>query len=493
MKKPPESAAPAPHRPSPIVWLLTIVALALIVVLVAEVGWLRWNPPAQAATATPCQPVTVRWFVGLGFSSDAAQAAEGAFASSFNATTGRELGCTVRLEVEAVAHDIAYDTLKAEIAAGNAPDIVGPVGVGGELALRDLSLDLTPLIDKFQTDLRDYYPPHPFGPVQTGPLVGLPYQYSPGVIAYNKDLFEAAGLPEPPHKVGEKYQGQDWTWDTLASLARRLTLDVNGHNATQAAFDQANTVQYGFDFGWADARRMASCFGGGSFVEPDGVTAQMPAVWADAWKWYHDAIWKYHFAAPATEVRPQRLQSDLPLFYSGRSAMQTLWPWEAGSFVALKDRLQLSSWDIAVMPSYEGQTSSPTDPTTFVILESSKHPDEAYQAMLAIMADPDLRAVYGGVPPRTSENAAYEASMDSWLAGTFPGNEVDWSILPEMGKYAAVPTHEWNMPNREQSLADVAAFYEKLRTDPNLDVDAALEKLRQTLQMDFDASHGSPP
>jgi len=63
------------------------------------------------------------------------------------------------------------------------------------------------------------------------------------------------------------------------------------------------------DFQWADGRRMASCFGGGSFVAEDGKTAQIPAVWRDAWSWYYDAMWKKHFAPTGTETASTLLNS----------------------------------------------------------------------------------------------------------------------------------------------------------------------------------------
>jgi len=31
-----------------------------------------------------------------------------------------------------------------------------------------------------------------------------------GVLYYNKDLFDEAKLPYPPHKVGEQYNGKPW-------------------------------------------------------------------------------------------------------------------------------------------------------------------------------------------------------------------------------------------------------------------------------------------
>ena len=42
-------------------------------------------------------------------------------------------------------------------------------------------------------------------------LLGIPMAVYSSFIYYNKDLFDEADLPYPPHAVGEKYDGKDWT------------------------------------------------------------------------------------------------------------------------------------------------------------------------------------------------------------------------------------------------------------------------------------------
>ena len=48
--------------------------------------------------------------------------------------------------LEVVPHTAGRDTLATEIAAGNGPDIVGPVGWAGSNEFYGQWLDLTPLI-----------------------------------------------------------------------------------------------------------------------------------------------------------------------------------------------------------------------------------------------------------------------------------------------------------------------------------------------------------
>jgi hypothetical protein len=104
------------------------------------------------------------------------------------------------------------------------------------------------------------------------------------------------------------------------------------------------------------------------------------------------------------------------------------------------------------------------------------------------MADPTLMSNYGGEPAKTAAQAAYFAAFDATLAPIFPGLKVTWSVLGEMVKYPAVPSHEANMPAFTQASLDYTAFLTKLQSTAGLDVNAELTKLQTTLQADFKAA-----
>ena len=73
------------------------------------------------------EAVEVRWFIGLGTGSQPEQIEpEEQFVDFFNAQQNE-----IVLVPEIVDNTVAFDTLKTEIASGDAPDLVGPVGVRG--------------------------------------------------------------------------------------------------------------------------------------------------------------------------------------------------------------------------------------------------------------------------------------------------------------------------------------------------------------------------
>ena len=101
--------------------------------------------PDRPAGPGPNGGVVVRWFIGLGAGAQPAAARAGAGVRR-RLTTRRRRTSTSRSRSRTTTSPA--NILKTEIAAGNAPDIIGPVGVEGLNLFRDQLLDLAPLIAK---------------------------------------------------------------------------------------------------------------------------------------------------------------------------------------------------------------------------------------------------------------------------------------------------------------------------------------------------------
>jgi multiple sugar transport system substrate-binding protein len=232
--------------------------------------------PLPATGPGPNGGVVVRWFVGLGAGGQPQQLqAESEFVNAFNASQK-----DVYIALEIYNNNVAANILKTQIAAGNAPDIIGPVGVEGLNLFRDQLLDLEPLIAKNNYSVEGVDPKlvEFFKLGENNATVGVPFATYPSFLYFNKDLFDEAGLPYPPTKVGDMYEGKPWDMDAVRELAMKLTVDASGNDATSAGFDPANVVQWGFDMQYADNSPLAetSLFGASSFVASDGKTAQIP-------------------------------------------------------------------------------------------------------------------------------------------------------------------------------------------------------------------------
>ena len=96
----------------------------------------------------PAGATVIRWYccLGTGDSPENVEV-EKAVIEQWNSTHE-----DIKIAGEFVLYAQAYDTLAAEVASGNPPDIVGPVGYGGANAFPDQWLDLQPLIESTNYD-----------------------------------------------------------------------------------------------------------------------------------------------------------------------------------------------------------------------------------------------------------------------------------------------------------------------------------------------------
>ncbi len=165
----------------------------------------------------------------------------------------------VHVSLAAASNQSEYrDQILTSIAAGTPPDVFLLDNIDLPAFVRSgVLLDLAPYA------ARVGLPPERFSPEvlgifrRDGALWALPKGYTPMVIAYNKDMFDRAGLP---------YPRDGWTWEEFRATARALTRDGDGDGAVD---------QWGF---WLDRRVfmwIASLWSlGGDVLCPDGRSAQ---------------------------------------------------------------------------------------------------------------------------------------------------------------------------------------------------------------------------
>jgi multiple sugar transport system substrate-binding protein len=446
----------------------------------------HWREGAyEVRFAIASTALQVRWFVGLGAGTqEPVIVAQQAIVDAFNASQSE-----IRLVLEIVDPAQAYDVLATQIAAGNAPDIVGPVGIRGRAAFPGAWLDLADLIAAGDYDLSDFDPALvDIYRIEGQGQIGLPFAVFPSYITYNKTLFDEAGLAYPPSRYGDPYVpavGEELPWnvDTLRDLAMVLTVDANGRDATEAAFDPSLIVRWGFGIPLTDIRGRLTMFGAGNFVDANG-DAVIPEPWEEGAQWLHDAMWRDRFH-PNGPYGSSDLLAGGNWFESGNLAMAQTHLWYQGCCMfGLQD-----DWALAPMvASFDGTITAKLHADTFSITAASRNPQAAFD-VLTYLLSPEiaqrLTTIYGGLPARLSLQDAF---LDGFFAEKFPGRDIDFTVIGDSLSYLDNPSHEEGMPSFREAEALYNAFNERMEYDADLDVMAELAALQQELQLLFDGA-----
>ncbi|HEY3061311.1 MAG TPA: extracellular solute-binding protein [Chloroflexota bacterium] len=465
-----------------ITWGATLLVLAMTVSS-------AWSAPAAqttpSATPTPVAVDTfdpaaaggrtvVKWYVGLGTGGDPKQIdIQRQQVDQFNKSQNR-----IYVALQIVDNRVASTTLATQIAAGNVPDIVGPVGTVGRASFEGNFLDLTPYIASNGVDVNVYDPAvvNAYNYPGQG-QIGLPFAVFPSFVYYNKDLFDEAGLPYPPQNVGELYQGREWNFETVRDLAKKLTVDDRGNDATSPDFAPDRIVQFGWDLQFGtDPRAMGTPFGAGRLVD-DGGRAQIPANWLTAWNFFYDGMFREYWM-PNDSYRNSDLFGKGSVFNSGHLAMAYTHLWYTCCLDPVSKAGKVKNWDIGVVPSYNGVTTAKLHADTFVIMKATQHPDEAFEVYRFLINNGALLEVYGAMPAIGEMQAGFFRGLNEKFAPV----KVNWQVAINSLAYPDVPNHEETLPNQLKARQATIDFQTLMNTTPGLDINAEAERLQATLQ-----------
>jgi multiple sugar transport system substrate-binding protein len=470
-------------------YVLVALVMALSMVL-AACG--TTNTPTAVVNPPTAQPPaqSVRWFVGLGTGTDPAQIdLEQAVVDDFNASQ-----TAIVLTLEVVPYDSAKDTLATQIAAGVGPDIIGPVGWAGSNAFAGQWADISSYLGSFDTSIFNSALVNMYHTDEG--TVGLPFAVYPSQMFYQPALFDQAGLAYPPATYGTQYTlngaAVDWSWQTVGEVAKLLTVDVNGNNATAAAFDKTQIVQYGYSPSWENHPNYYGAYWtAGTLVSgtAGAYTAVVPDAWKAAWQWYYDGIWGAQPYIPngASAGSPDFGSGNT--FASGKIAMAVLPNWY---LCCLVDFAKAGfTFQMGAMPSYNGAVHGRIDADTFRIWKGSHHIAAAVTVveylvttgqMKLTVGSADVPPAYGAVPSVTSMQQPF---LDA-KAAIYPFVTQDsWNIMMAGLSYADSPSAEGYMPNYNEAWARVGTFGDLMNNTAGLDLPAEIATLETDLTAIF--------
>jgi multiple sugar transport system substrate-binding protein len=220
----------------------------------------------------------------------------------------------IQVQLEPVGSGDYYARILTQIAAGDPPDLL-QIGDDAVPMFVDrgafLPLDDFIASEQYPLDTAIYLP----GVMEPGKWNGaqylLPKDFSPMAIYYNKQLFDAAGVPYPQ---------EGWTWDDLLATAQQLTLTDASGNVTQWGIQLPGPWTTGFEY-WVAAA-------GGSLISEDGANfvgyMDAPEVQA-AVQFYADLYNEYKVAPPPADMNA--FGGGNSEFDSGKAAMRLFGRW----------------------------------------------------------------------------------------------------------------------------------------------------------------------
>jgi multiple sugar transport system substrate-binding protein len=448
------------------------------------------EPAAPAATEEPAAPADsgktkVRWFVGLGTGTNPDQVAvQEEVVADFNASQDK-----IELVLEIVPYDSARDTLATQIASGEGPDIVGPVGWGGSNGFYGQWLDLAPYIEKSKFDTSVFDPALvKFYQTEEG-QVGLPFAVFPGAVYYQPTMFDEAELAYPPQKYGEKYtldgKEVDWNWETLTEVAKRLTVDANGKNATEEGFDRTKIVQVGYSAQWQHPNSVATFYSGAAPIfegaKKGEYKSAIPDGWKEAWKWYYDGMWgeQPYMATGALAGSPEFGNGNL--FNAGKAAMGLTQTWYT---CCLTDFAKAGlEFQMGVQPmAADGVVHGRIDADTFRVWKGTKNPEAAFEvlAYLITTGGDKLLPAYGAMPAIASKtDAFFEKKSADYPFVT----DESWDVFVQGLAYPDAPSAEQYQPNWNEAFARQQTFMDLMNNTEGLDFDAEFQKLVDDLNV----------
>ncbi len=265
-------------------------------------------------------------------------------------------------------------------------------------------LDLSALLAKdAEFSLQDYYPDVIKRFSVGDNLYAIPRDTAPiCCVYYNKDLFDAAGVP---------YPREDWQWpQDFLPIAQSLTQ----YKA------QGETEVYGFVDDWPnwDAFVLSN---GGSYVDnsqyPGRITLDSPESIA-AIRFRRDLVYKYKVTPSPAQLAAASVVDSTDLFTNQRAAMFLSGLWKTPYFREIND----FAWDMVLFPKGPtGLRRFSTGGSGYAIVKSTAHPQQAWQLIKFLAGRPGQEALArSGVAQPANRTIAQSALF---LDGRRPHNK----------------------------------------------------------------------
>jgi multiple sugar transport system substrate-binding protein len=364
---------------------------------------------AAATEAAAVEPVTIKVVSFLTYDENK-EGAEAAVVAAFQAAHPE-----IIVDFQLLPYADYFTSLKTWIAGGTAPDVASlDLAMLQEMAAAGSIVDLNPIIEADGYDLSAYYQSTLDMFQNNGGQFGLPASYSNVVLYYNKNLFDAAGLPYPDDTMD---------WATFMEYNKALTKDTNGDGTIDV---------FGTSRLWWPYYMLLT---GATPFNADATQCTLTEQAAiDGFQAMVDLTLTDKVAPSANDLAAQ---DDWHMFEGGRIAMYPIGPWSISEF---NDVIKDFDWDATTLPS--GPTGKKVTflfGNAYSVLSSSEQQDAAFTF---------LKFVTGAEGDQIRQDAGFEiAPIKSVAEGSFLSamegkKPVNAAVFLDSALFAqSVPTH----------------------------------------------------
>lgn len=286
-----------------------------------------------------------------------------------------------------------------------------------------LFTDLSTSYADSEFDIADYEPSIVEGLQQDGKQLAVPYDLGPYVLYYNKDMFDAAGLPVPT---------PGWSKEEFLSAAKALTKD--GKYAFAADGTPDTWLPYTLSIG-------------GDYIK-DGKPDLTNEKVVEGFSWVTELVTEEKIAPAPPATGASNWTADQ--WRSGNVAMYVDGPWQLINAKANVD----FTVGLGTVPATDGTSITTMSGTGFGVTTGCANPDEAWQAISVIIgaeAQKYIADAGRGFP-------AYTAAQENWYktAAVDGAQEAIETALADVNVYRTTP--KWNQLSALMLQYGVEAF-----------------------------------
>ncbi|MBB5868133.1 multiple sugar transport system substrate-binding protein [Allocatelliglobosispora scoriae] len=301
----------------------------------------------------------------------------------------------ITVQISQAAWGQYWQNLTTQLASGDAPDVWTNQGsYYPQFVSAGQILDIQPYVTADGVDLSQYQGGLADLFTKDGKRFGLPKDWDTMAIVYNTELLKAQGID--PAGL------QNLTWNptdggTFEQAIAKATVDANGHNGLDPAFDKTKVKTYGYLAEWADGSQGQN--GWGNLAASNGFTYLDKNPWGTQYKyddpklaatidWFKSLIAKGY--SPALD-KASTLSRDA-LMTAGKGAMTFAGSWMINTYLAADAKVKFA---LAPLPTGPQGRKSAINGLSDAIWAGTKHKDQAWK-WVKFLGSADCQNIVGG-------------------------------------------------------------------------------------------------